>query len=83
VTENSENYIFGKFDTFIKRLEKIADMARQMGAYSGLVEIRIDGIEQIAARYKKIVDTAKKRNYDVLDHRKQEVRACTEKDVIS
>lgn len=50
-------------------------MARQMAAYSGLVDIRVDGIEQIAVRYKKIVETAKKRSYDVLDHRKQEVCA--------
>lgn len=74
IIENSENYIFGKFDTFTKRLEKIADMARQMADYSGLVDVRVDGIEQIAVRYKKIVETAKKRSYDVLDHRKQEVR---------
>lgn len=70
---DSENYIFGKFDTFTRRLSKIADMINTMNAYAGLEDIRIEGIELIAVRYKNLVESAKKKNYDVLDHRKLEV----------
>lgn len=70
--EFSENYIFGKFDAFCKRLEKINDMIDTMTAFSGLQEIKIEGIESIVARYKTIVESVKKRNYDILDHRKME-----------
>ena len=69
----SENYIFGKFDTFCRRLEKIADMLNTMEAYSGLSDVHIEGIDLIAVRYKTIVDGTKKKNYDILDHRKPEV----------
>jgi len=37
--EFSENYIFGKFDTFCQRLEKIADMINTMDAYAGKQEV--------------------------------------------
>ncbi|XP_023932721.1 dynein heavy chain 5, axonemal [Lingula anatina] len=68
--EFSENYIFGKFDTFCKRLEKIGDMVNTMENFAGLGDIRIEGIETLAVRYKTIVDSAKKKSYDILDHRK-------------
>ena len=71
---SSENYIFGKFDTFCKRLEKIMDMINTMDAYSNLGDVKIEGIETIAVRYKTIVDATKKKNYDILDHRKGDVR---------
>ncbi|CAH1798803.1 unnamed protein product, partial [Owenia fusiformis] len=68
--EFSENYIFGKFDTFCQRLEKISDMVNTMEHFSGLGEVRIEGIETIAVRFKTIVDATKKKSYDILDHRK-------------
>lgn len=71
---NSENYIFGKFDTFVKRITKIADMISTMEAFAGLEDVRIEGLETIVLRYKNIVDITKKKHYDILDHRKQEVR---------
>ena len=48
-------------------------MARMMSAYSRLVDLRVDGIDTIVVRYKNLVENAKKKSYDVLDHRKQEV----------
>ena len=74
----SENSIFGKFDTFIRRLKKIAEMIRVMDAYAGLMEIKADGVEVIAARYRNLVDAVKRKGYDVLDHRKQEVRGSSQ-----
>lgn len=41
----SENYIFGKFDTFCRRLEKISVMNNQIEAYAGLGDVRLEGIE--------------------------------------
>ena len=74
LTIDSENYIFGKFDTFVKRISKIADMISTMEAFSGLKDARIEGLEALVFQYNSLVDEAKKKSYDVLDHRKQEVR---------
>ncbi len=68
----SENYIFGKFDTFCKRLEKIADMINTMELWAGILDVRIEGIEAIVVRYKSVCEAAKKKTYDILDHRKSD-----------
>ncbi|KAM9416983.1 dynein axonemal heavy chain 5 isoform 1-T1 [Salvelinus alpinus] len=70
--EFSENYIFGKFDTFCKRLEKIADMASILEDLASLQHMKVEGIEKIFVRYQTIVTTAKSKTYNVLDHRKLE-----------
>nr|XP_015210363.1 PREDICTED: dynein heavy chain 5, axonemal-like [Lepisosteus oculatus] len=70
--EFSENYIFGKFDTFCKRLEKIADMIDTIESLSSLQQVKIEGIEKIYIRYQTIVTTTKSKSYNILDHRKQE-----------
>jgi len=71
---NSENYIFGKFDTFAKRITKIVDMISTMEAFSGLKDARIEGLEALVLQYNNLVDATKKKNYNILDHRKQEVK---------
>ncbi|EMP33916.1 Dynein heavy chain 8, axonemal [Chelonia mydas] len=68
----SENYIFGKFDAFCKRLEKISDISNIMEGLLELQNIKIEGIEKISARYQMIATNTKSKTYDVLDHRKQE-----------
>ncbi|KAG2458607.1 DYH5 protein, partial [Polypterus senegalus] len=70
--EFSENYIFGKFDTFCKRLEKIAYMINTIENLSDLQNVKLEGIEKICIRYQTIVTTTKSKNYDVLDLRKPE-----------
>jgi len=70
--EFSENYIFGKFDAFCKRLEKVNDMLTTIDNLSKLPDVRIEGIEPISMKYQNIVSTVKKKSYDVLDHRKSE-----------
>ena len=70
---HSENYIFGKFDTFCKRLERISDMVNTMESMSSLGEVKIEGIDAIFIRFQGITATYKKKTYDVLDHRKGEV----------
>ncbi|KAE8597580.1 hypothetical protein XENTR_v10016521 [Xenopus tropicalis] len=70
--EFSENYIFGKLDTFCKRLEKISDISNNLESLADLQTIKIEGVEKISIRYETIVTNTKSKSYDVLDHRKQE-----------
>ena len=39
---NSENYIFGKFDAFCKRIEKLEDMLSTIHKLSKLPDVRIE-----------------------------------------
>ncbi|KAJ7395081.1 hypothetical protein BTVI_158454 [Pitangus sulphuratus] len=68
----SENYIFGKFDAFCKRLEKISHMSNIMDSLLELHRIKIEGIEDITTHYQSIATSTKSKEYDVLDHRKKE-----------
>lgn len=70
----SENYIFGKFDTFCKRLDRIVDVLNTIESLSGLQNIRVEGLEPIVVKYRSVVDSIKKKSYDLLDHRKPDVR---------
>jgi dynein heavy chain len=42
--EFSEMYIFGKFDTFTRRLKKIIEMFETISLYSHLSESKIEGM---------------------------------------
>jgi len=66
----SENYIFGKFEAFCKRLDKIADVIVTIESLSALNNVKIEGLESIIVKYKNIVENIRKKNYDTLDHRK-------------
>ncbi|POI29281.1 hypothetical protein CIB84_006969, partial [Bambusicola thoracicus] len=66
----SEVYIFGKFETFNRRLEKIIDVFNTMRTYSVLQESKIEGLEEMIAKYESIVDIMKKKDYNFLDQRK-------------
>uniref|UniRef100_A0A4W3JT40 Dynein heavy chain 5, axonemal-like n=1 Tax=Callorhinchus milii TaxID=7868 RepID=A0A4W3JT40_CALMI len=70
--EFSENYIFGKFDTFCKRLEKIADILNTMENLSDLQNVKLEGFDEIYLCYQKIVNSTMSKSYNVLDYRKQE-----------
>uniref|UniRef100_A0A8D3DUG5 Dynein heavy chain 5, axonemal-like n=1 Tax=Scophthalmus maximus TaxID=52904 RepID=A0A8D3DUG5_SCOMX len=68
----SENYIFGKFDAFCRRLEKIADMASTLEDLADLQHMKVEGVGRIYSRYQTLVSTTKSKTYDILDHRKLE-----------
>uniref|UniRef100_H2XPC8 AAA+ ATPase domain-containing protein n=1 Tax=Ciona intestinalis TaxID=7719 RepID=H2XPC8_CIOIN len=70
--EFSENYIFGKFDTFCRRLDKLSEMFSTMHQFSQIHTVKIEGIDSIALKYQNIVTNTEKKKYDVLDHRKAE-----------
>ncbi|CAC5424902.1 unnamed protein product [Mytilus coruscus] len=70
--EFSEMYIFGKFDTFTRRLKKIIEMFETISLYSHLSESKIEEIDKMANRFNVIITAMKKKLYDFLDQRKQE-----------
>uniref|UniRef100_A0AAQ5ZR96 AAA+ ATPase domain-containing protein n=1 Tax=Amphiprion ocellaris TaxID=80972 RepID=A0AAQ5ZR96_AMPOC len=47
----SEMYIFGKFDTLQRRLNKILEMFSTISTYSALQDSKIEGLETMATRY--------------------------------
>ncbi|XP_033097914.1 dynein heavy chain 5, axonemal-like [Anneissia japonica] len=68
--EFSEMYIFGKFEAFCKRCEKIIDVVNTIEMFSVLTTTRIEGIDPLANKFQVIYANIKKKPYDILDHRK-------------
>ncbi|KAF7655270.1 hypothetical protein LDENG_00058640 [Lucifuga dentata] len=65
----SEMYIFGKFDAFQRRLNKILEMFSTISTYSVLQESKLEGLETHTTRFETTVVTMKKKTYSFLDHR--------------
>ncbi|XP_043198855.1 dynein axonemal heavy chain 8-like [Amphibalanus amphitrite] len=70
--EFSEMYIFGKFEAFCKRLEKIINILDTVDHFSVLTRSRIEGIEIHGKKFTDIFNTIKKKTYDFLDPRKMD-----------
>ncbi|XP_074845897.1 dynein axonemal heavy chain 8 [Carettochelys insculpta] len=70
--EVSEMYIFGKFEAFCKRLEKITEMITIVETFSALSMSTIEGIDIMAIKFKNIYQNVQKKQYDILDPRKTE-----------
>uniref|UniRef100_A0A3P8Q8G2 Dynein axonemal heavy chain 5 n=1 Tax=Astatotilapia calliptera TaxID=8154 RepID=A0A3P8Q8G2_ASTCA len=68
----SEMYIFGKFDTFQRRLNKILEMFATISTYSVLKDSKIEGLETMATRFQAIVLNMKKKHYSFLDQRRSD-----------
>uniref|UniRef100_A0A6Q2Y0T3 AAA+ ATPase domain-containing protein n=1 Tax=Esox lucius TaxID=8010 RepID=A0A6Q2Y0T3_ESOLU len=66
----SEMYIFGKFETFQRRLYKILNMFSTITTYSALNDSKIEGLETMATRFQSMVLTMKKKHYSFLDQRR-------------
>ncbi|XP_053100655.1 dynein axonemal heavy chain 5-like isoform X3 [Hemicordylus capensis] len=66
----SEMYIFGKFETFHRRLLKIMHIFSTITTYSVLQDSKMEGLEVMATKYQSIVVTMKKKQYNFLDQRK-------------
>jgi dynein heavy chain len=69
----SEMYIFGKFDSFVRRCEKIIDMFSTINLYAHLADSKIEGISPFYSKFNMIIASMKKKDYDFLDQRKQDV----------
>ncbi|KAJ2947929.1 hypothetical protein O0L34_g9722 [Tuta absoluta] len=66
----SEMYIFGKFETFRKRLMKIIDLFQTYIKYYVLNKSTIDGIDEHAKVFNTLYKTISTKTYDALDHRR-------------
>lgn len=69
-------YIFGKFDAFCKRIQKVIDMFNVIGKFSKLEELGIEGMDFLIKRFTNIMMQMQRKPYDILDHRKM-VRILT------
>lgn len=74
----SENFVFGKFDTFCERLSKIISMFNLMDDYNHLFERRLEGLllgealEEAMATFEEAKKEILSKKYDYLDHRNAE-----------
>ncbi|KAJ3342801.1 Dynein heavy chain 5, axonemal [Gonapodya sp. JEL0774] len=68
----SEMYIFGKFDAFCKRIQKVIDMFNIIEKFSLLEKLGVEGMDSINKRFSTILMTMQRKPYDILDHRKIE-----------
>ncbi|XP_022239106.1 dynein heavy chain 8, axonemal-like [Limulus polyphemus] len=66
----SEMYVFGKYEAFCKRLDKIIELLNIIETYSVLSHSHIEGIQSIAAKFLHICSAIKNKVYDNLDPRK-------------
>jgi dynein heavy chain, axonemal len=66
----SEMYIFGKFDAFCKRIQKVIDMFNIIQKFTFLQELGVEGMDMIVRRFYGILSTMQRKPYDILDHRK-------------
>ncbi|XP_039248303.2 dynein axonemal heavy chain 5-like isoform X1 [Styela clava] len=68
----SEMYIFGKFASFARRLEKIISMFETIKVYSAIDRSNMEGLETLASKYQVIIASMKKKQYNPLDQRKKD-----------
>lgn len=63
-------YIFGKFDAFCKRIQKIMGMFDTISSFSQLSALAIEGMTPIIKRFVSVLSAIQKKPYDMLDNRK-------------
>lgn len=74
----SENFVFGKFDTFCERLQKIISMFNLIDDYNLLFERRLEGLllgealEDAMNQFEEAKKEVVGKRYDYLDHRNTE-----------
>ncbi|GAA49452.1 dynein heavy chain 5 axonemal [Clonorchis sinensis] len=68
----SENYIFGKFDTYCNRLRKLVRLLDLMDKFAVLNDLKVEGIETIVLRYKSLCENMNKKNFDGVDQNRRE-----------
>lgn len=65
----SEMYVFGKFETFKKRVEEIVDVLQTTVKYSILQSSTIEGIDYFANKFQQFYKQISSQKYDELNHR--------------
>ena len=66
----NESQIFGKFDLYCKRVQKLIDMFTTILQFSALASNKVEGMDSLIAQFFLLVDDFKKKPYDLLDYSK-------------
>ena len=66
----NETAIFGKFDLFCRRVEKLQDMFTTVEQFANLASHRVEGMEALMKTYQSIVDELRRTPYELLDYQK-------------
>ncbi|CAG0887043.1 unnamed protein product [Darwinula stevensoni] len=71
----SQQYVFGKFHAFSKRLQRILDLFAIIDKYNRFLHARVDGLlpedkalEEIIASFEEMADSMTRKPYDCLDY---------------
>jgi dynein heavy chain len=64
----NESDIFGKFDLFCKRIQKLIDMFTTIQQFSALANHEIEGMDNLIKSFIQIVDDFKRKPYDLLNY---------------
>ncbi|KAK0165144.1 hypothetical protein PV328_003692, partial [Microctonus aethiopoides] len=70
--EMSEMYVFGKFDTFKIRLNKLIDVLENNISHSILISSTIEGIDTFTKKFMSFFQKITTQQYDPLNHRNPE-----------
>eukprot|EP00960_Hanusia_phi_P046745 758011-Hanusia_phi.AAC.1 len=68
--ELNETQIFGKLDSFIKRVQKVLDMFVTFNQFKSLASHNIEGMEFLVKTFFDIMSEFKRKPYDLLDYDK-------------
>ena len=68
----SETYIFGKINSFVRRIERILELMQIWRSWSTLERSHIEGIEMLNSKLQFLIGNVKKKTYDVLDYGKSD-----------
>jgi len=66
----NETAIFGKFDLFCRRVEKLQDMFTTVEQFANLAGHRVEGMEGLMKTFQSIVDEFRRKPYELLDYQK-------------
>eukprot|EP00698_Gefionella_okellyi_P008565 TRINITY_DN2129_c0_g1_i1.p1 TRINITY_DN2129_c0_g1~~TRINITY_DN2129_c0_g1_i1.p1 ORF type:complete len:4495 (+),score=1467.97 TRINITY_DN2129_c0_g1_i1:46-13530(+) len=71
----NEVTMFGKFELFCKRLERLIEMFTTIEQFSSLTGATMENLDPLISRFNDIVNEMKKKPYDLTDHRKNDFDA--------
>ena len=66
----NESAIFGKFDLFCRRVEKLQDMFTTVEQFANLAGHRVEGMESLMKTFQTIVDDFRRKPNELLDYQK-------------
>ena len=64
----NESRIFGKFDLYCKRVQKLMDMFTTIVQFTALERNKVEGMESLMSQFFTLVDEFKRKPYDLLDY---------------